>query len=282
MVPNAERWATDEGNYQVVGTSTTGFRTSEAYVRRNAVGSVRIVDRDQIAAQSWLLYFELRISRHGQPGIGNMRATDSSDRLVYVLDDDPAVRQTLSLILSSSGYSVICFADGPALLHAARVEAPFCILLDVFLGETSGIDILKQLNARQSYPAPIFVMSGRGTIPLAIDSIRCGACDFVEKPFKAGPLIEKIEAGARDFGGDFMPPGEHQPLTKREQQILRMAASGMTNRDIASALALSPRTIEYHRMNVMKKMHAKNPVELVHMYLATNPHLRHCLNVGMV
>jgi FixJ family two-component response regulator len=199
---------------------------------------------------------------------------DSSGRLVYVVDDDPAVRQTLTLILTGVGYRVICFADGPALVHAARAETPFCILLDVFLDSGSGVDILKQLNARQTYPAPIFVMSGRGTIPLATDSIRNGASDFIEKPFKAIRLIEVIEAGVRQFRIAQLPPGGDVPLTTRELQILRLVADGQRNQEIALELAISPRTVEYHRANLMHKMHVKNSVELVQKFLATHPRHR--------
>jgi FixJ family two-component response regulator len=203
-----------------------------------------------------------------------MRPTDCSKRLVYVVDDDPAVRQTLSLILTGVGYQVICFADGPALLHATRAETPFCILLDVFLDGASGVEILKKLNARQRYCAPIFVMSGRGTIPLATVSIRYGACDFIEKPFKATQLIEKIEAGARAFRVVHVPPGGDTALTKRELQVLRLIADGLRNQEIGLELAISPRTVEYHRSNLMHKMHTKNSVELVQKFLATHPRHR--------
>jgi FixJ family two-component response regulator len=203
-----------------------------------------------------------------------MGGAESSDRLVYVVDDDPAVRQTLSLILAGVGYRVICFPDGQALLDATREETPFCILLDVFLDGTSGIEILKQLNAGQRHCAPVFLMSGRGTIPLATDSILNGACDFIEKPFKAMQLIETIEAGARQFRIAHISPGGNVPLTSRELQIVRLVADGLRNKEIALELAISSRTVEYHRLNLMNKMHVKNSVELVQKFLATHPRHR--------
>jgi FixJ family two-component response regulator len=188
-----------------------------------------------------------------------------SERTIYVVDDDQAVRETLTIILSGYGYIIVCFADDKALLNAARKEAPVCILLDIFLEGKSGIQILKQLNAQSSYPAPIFIMSGRGTIPLAAEAIRAGACDFIEKPFKAEQLIEKLEAGLTEFRKTQESQNWHEPLTGREEQIMSMVVDGLTSKEIGDALGISDRTVEYHRINIMKKTHAKNVPDLVKM-----------------
>lgn len=102
---------------------------------------------------------------------------------IFVVDDDPAIREMLSLVLGAAGYDVICFADGAALLSVARTRSPICMLLDVHIPGQSGIDILKELRA-QDYPAPIFIISGSGDIAMAVDAIRSGALDFIEKPFR--------------------------------------------------------------------------------------------------
>src|ERR1700755_1669269 len=99
---------------------------------------------------------------------------------IFVVDDDPAVRDTLSIVLSSAGYEVICFADGVALLAVARTRTPVCILLDVNIPGRSGLDVLKELHG-EDYPAPIFMISGQGDIAMAVSAIKSGAIDFIEK-----------------------------------------------------------------------------------------------------
>src|ERR671926_1414151 len=119
---------------------------------------------------------------------------------IFVVDDDPAVRDTLSMVLSAGGYEVICFADGAALLQVARSRTPACILLDVHIPGKSGLDILKELHG-EDYPAPIFMISGQGDIAMAVSAIKNGALDFIEKPFRGSEIVarldEAIEAYAR-------------------------------------------------------------------------------------
>src|SRR3984885_10745141 len=114
---------------------------------------------------------------------------------IFVVDDDPAVRETLSMVLSVGGYQVICFADGAALLAVARNRTPACVLLDVHIPGQSGLDILKELRG-EDYPAPIFLISAPG-----VSAIKNGALDFIEKPFRGNELVallnEAIEAYAR-------------------------------------------------------------------------------------
>src|SRR6201986_2425424 len=119
---------------------------------------------------------------------------------IFVVDDDPAVRDTLSMVLSAGGYEVICFADGAALLSVARSRTPSAILLDVHIPGKSGLDVLKELHG-EDYPAPIFMISGQGDIAMAVSSIKSGAIDFIEKPFRGNQIVtrvrEAIEAYAR-------------------------------------------------------------------------------------
>src|SRR5579862_7066849 len=102
---------------------------------------------------------------------------------IFVVDDDAAVRDTLSMVLSAGGYEVICFADGAALLSIARSRTPSAILLDVHIPGKSGLDILRELHG-EDYPAPIFMISGQGDIAMAVNAIKSGAIDFIEKPFR--------------------------------------------------------------------------------------------------
>src|ERR1700759_5423392 len=148
---------------------------------------------------------------------------------VFVVDDDPAVRTTLSTVFERAGHAVTCFADGAALVAAARSGTPLCIILDVHIPGKSGLDILKQLNA-QDYPVPIFMMSGQGDIAMAVDAIKHGALDFIEKPFRGSDVIARVEAAieartqqeesesARESRRFYFPGRE--PLSRREQDVL--------------------------------------------------------------
>src|ERR1051326_2562478 len=164
---------------------------------------------------------------------------------VFVVDDDPAVRSSLSAVFQRAGYQVTCFADGAALVAAARSGTPLCIILDVHIPGKSGLDILKQLNA-QAYPVPIFIMSGQGDIAMAVEAIKNGALDFIEKPFKGSEVVARVEAAieaaaqrARTFSRPLNFPGR-EPLTKREQEVLTCILEGASNKDTAQRLGISP------------------------------------------
>src|ERR1700709_1011512 len=154
-----------------------------------------------------------------------MAENPSSRGEIFVVDDDPAVRATLSMGLSVGGYQVICFADGAALLAVARTRIPACILLDVHIPGKSGLDILKELRG-EDYPAPIFMISGQGDITMAVSAIKNGALDFIEKPFRGSEIVGRpgraMEAYARRQAESSASriaslhfPGR-EPLTRRE------------------------------------------------------------------
>src|ERR1700755_316423 len=109
---------------------------------------------------------------------------------IFVVDDDPAVRETISIVLSTGGYEVICFADGAALLAVARTRTPACILLDVHIPGRSGLDILKELRG-EDYPATIFMISGQGDISMAVSAIKNGALDFIEKALRGSEIVAR-------------------------------------------------------------------------------------------
>ena len=195
---------------------------------------------------------------------------------IFVVDDDPAVRDTLSMVLSAAGYQVICFADGAALLSVARSRTPSCILLDVHIPGKSGLDILRELHG-EDYPAPIFMISGQGDIAMAVTAIKNGALDFIEKPFRGseivGRLNEAIDAYARRKGENSGSriatlhfPGR-EPLTRREREVLEQFTSGASNKEAGRHLGISPRTIEDHRANIGKKLVARNAADLVRIVM---------------
>ena len=201
---------------------------------------------------------------------------------IFVVDDDPAVRETLSIVLSAGGYEVICFADGVALLAVARTRTPSCILLDVNIPGKSGLDILKELHG-EDYPAPIFMVSGEGDIAMAVTAIKSGALDFIEKPFRGNEIVarleeaigayarRKAEASASNIASLHFPGRE--PLTRREREVLEQFASGASNKEAGRQLGISPRTIEDHRANIMKKLGARNATDLIRIVMtaARNP-----------
>jgi FixJ family two-component response regulator len=197
---------------------------------------------------------------------------------IFVVDDDPAVRDTLSVVLSAGGYKVICFADGAALLAVARTRTPACILLDVHIPGKSGLDILKELHG-EDYPEPIFMISGQGDIAMAVSAIKSGALDFIEKPFRGSEIVarldEAIEAHARRKAensacriASMHFPGR-ELLTRREREVLEQFIAGASNKEAGLHLGISPRTIEDHRANVMKKLGARNAADLVRIVMSS-------------
>jgi FixJ family two-component response regulator len=196
---------------------------------------------------------------------------------VFVVDDDPAVRTTLSTVFERAGYAVTCFADGDALVAAARSGTPLCIILDVHIPGKSGLDILKQLDA-QDYPVPIFMMSGQGDIAMAVDAMNHGALDFIEKPFRGSDVVARVEAAIEaraqrdDNNGSSEPqrfyfPGR-EPLSRREQDVLAQIVAGASNKEAGRKLGISPRTIEVHRAHLMQKIGARNAADLIRIVMS--------------
>src|SRR6266540_3797443 len=191
---------------------------------------------------------------------------------IFIVDDDPAVLDSLSVVLSLEGYDAKGFSDGNSFLAAAKARTPACILLDVHMPGRSGLDILKELNA-QHYPAPILIISGKGDIPMAVEAIRNGALDFIEKPFDAQTVVTRIREvttawvrrrdGGRDLDATLTYFPGHDLLTPREREVLTQIRAGASNREAGRQLGISSRTIEVHRARIMEKLGAKNAADLV-------------------
>jgi two-component system, LuxR family, response regulator FixJ len=200
---------------------------------------------------------------------------------IFIVDDDPAVLDALSVVFRLDGFTVRGFADGGAFLAAAKARVPACILLDIQMPGRSGLDVLKELNA-EHYPAPIFIISGQGDIPMAVEAIRNGALDFIEKPFDADTVITRVRdaiaAWTRRANGGGLPDlallqflGQEQ-LTPREREVLTQIATGASNKEAGRELGISPRTVEVHRSRIMEKMGAKNAADLVRIVLGQQRH----------
>lgn len=192
---------------------------------------------------------------------------------IYIVDDDPAVRDALSVVFEMEGFSVETFEDGDSFVTAAKERVPACVILDVHMPGRSGIDVLKALSA-DSYEAPIFIISGQGDIPMAVEAIRNGAFDFIEKPFDADTVVARVREGieaqqnkgahANGEAGSF--PGADL-LTRREREVLGRITAGASNKEAGRELGISPRTVEVHRARIMEKLGAKNAADLVRIVL---------------
>jgi FixJ family two-component response regulator len=196
---------------------------------------------------------------------------------IFVIDDDTASRETLTAALESAGYRVICFADGAALLSEARSRIPVCVMLEVRMPDRDGLDILKKLRA-ENCPAPVFVTSANGDIATAVEAIRNGAQDFIEKPIFGSDVVDRIGAAIEELSqtGALPDISLHlpgcEPFTRRERDVLARIAVGETNKEAARTLGLSSRTIEGYRAKIMKKVGARNAAELLRRVLSQ----RHC------
>ena len=196
---------------------------------------------------------------------------DQPNREVFVVDDDPMVRDVLSEVFAQAGYQPISFVDGGSFVAAARERIPACVILDIYMPGRSGLEILKDLDA-PNYPAPIFVASGRGDIPSAVEAIKNGAFDFIEKRLDAATLVARVGDaikarsqlrqngnGSETLAAAF--PGS-ELLTRREHEVLTLIAASATNKEAAQTLGISQRTVEIHRAHIMHKLGAKNSVDL--------------------
>lgn len=199
----------------------------------------------------------------------------ASDSTLFVVDDDASIRAALALVFTRRSYDVTGFAEGDSFLAVARARTPSCILLDVNLPGRSGINVLKELNA-EHYDAPIFMISAQRHIPLAVDAIKAGAYDFIEKPFDPDAVVARVGRGIADWHGSLSNGnGELQALkfagaerlTPRERQVLSFIAAGASNREAAERLAISSRTVEVHRARIMDKIGARNAADLVRIVL---------------
>jgi two-component system response regulator FixJ len=206
----------------------------------------------------------------------NYMSQDKTDvKSIYIVDDDPAIRDALSMVFKMEGFEVSEFSNGEDFLSIVNQQPPSCVLLDIHMPGRSGMDILKEIDAA-TFPSPVFIISGRGDIPTAVAAIKMGAFDFIEKPFDAETVVDRVgEALARrakqspDDLVDKKFPG-HETLTPREREVLAQITAGASNKEAGRTLGISPRTIEVHRARIMEKLGARNAADLVRIVLAGN------------
>ncbi|NRG19578.1 response regulator transcription factor [Rhizobiales bacterium] len=192
---------------------------------------------------------------------------------IHIVDDDPAVRDALSVVFELDGFDVETFETGDDFLERISRATPDSVIIDVHMPGRSGIEILRILHDRQ-FDRPVFVISGQGDIPMAVEAIKQGAHDFIEKPFDAETVVrrlrEAIDARKRSDetvtrAPDDFPGAEN--LTPREREVLEQITAGASNKEAGRVLGISPRTIEVHRARIMEKLGARNAADLVRIVL---------------
>jgi two-component system response regulator FixJ len=190
---------------------------------------------------------------------------------IYVIDDDEAMRDSLNFLLESSGFGVTLFDNAQGFLDALPGLAFGCVVSDVRMPGIDGIELLKRMKTQHS-PFPILIMTGHGDVPLAVEAMKLGAVDFLEKPFEDDRLVNMIEAAIRQAEPAARSESVAQDiaarvasLSPRERQVMEGLIAGLSNKLIAREYDISPRTIEVYRANVMTKMQANSLSELVRL-----------------
>ena len=191
--------------------------------------------------------------------------------IVCIIDDDEAIRESLRLLLYAGGLSSFVYESADSFLEEEEHPTFDCMLLDMRMPGTDGLELFKILN-RKHLPYPVIFITGHGDIPLAVSAIKLGAYDFLSKPFQDGELLEKVRSAINYYQSSREHLLELQDLqtradscTPREQDVMRLLAKGLPNKGIAETLGISPRTVEIHRANVMDKMAADSLPALVRM-----------------
>ncbi len=193
---------------------------------------------------------------------------------VYVIDDDAGMRESLKALIVSAGYPVECFSSAEVFLDRADLDAPACALIDVYLKKMDGIALQKHLIANESRLA-VIMMSAYGEINQAVDAMRMGAVDFIEKPLDPDELLHRIAAvtAAAGQAESIQRMARYnaallQTLTPREHEVLERIVNGKANKRVASELSISTRTVETHRVHIMQKLKVDSLAHVVRLWFS--------------
>jgi FixJ family two-component response regulator len=196
------------------------------------------------------------------------------ESLVYVVDDDAGVRQSLTSLLQSIGMRVEAFGSAADFLKKGRIVdgiAAACLILDVRLPGTSGLDFQAQL-AKAGIHLPIIFISGHGDVPITVRAMKAGAVEFLTKPFREQDLLDAVQLALRrdrdrriQEKAVLQTRARFEALTAREQQVIGLVTTGLMNKQVAAELGVSEITVKVHRGNIMRKMNARSLPDLVRM-----------------
>jgi two-component system, LuxR family, response regulator FixJ len=199
--------------------------------------------------------------------------TMATEAIVHVIDDDEAVRHSIEFLLRTSGLTARTYDSASAFLDALPTIDPGCIITDVRMPGITGIELLRRLTEMR-IKMPVIVITGHGDVPLAVEAMKNGAVDFLEKPFEDELLLGSVRSALNRSQENAERDAERAEvearlatLTNREREVLEGLVAGKPNKIIAFDLAISPRTVEIYRANVMTKMEAASLSELVRMAL---------------
>ena len=236
---------------------------------KNVVGRVR--DPAEKCYRSSGGAIEASAKRRSAPGGKGSEAMSEEEAIVFVVDDDKAVREATADLLASVGLRAMTFRTAQEFLASSRPEVPGCLVLDVRLPRLSGLDLQREL-ARSPVSIPIIFITAHGDVPMSVQAMKAGAVEFLTKPFRDQQLLEAIEKAIERDRGDRQRRKEltelrnrFESLTPREHDVMARVVAGLLNKQIAAELGTSEVTVKIQRAQVMQKMRADSLPDLVRM-----------------
>jgi FixJ family two-component response regulator len=197
----------------------------------------------------------------------------SASPVIYVVDDDDGMRRALDTLLSTVGYKTAVYSRPTEFLAKFKPDAPGCLVLDIRMPDMSGLEVQQQLN-RMGSMMPVLFITGHGDVPMAVQAMKEGAFEFIQKPFRDQDLLDRINHALKQDAENRSTVARRaevqhrlETLTPRERQVMDMVVNGAANKVIAIDLNLSERTVEIHRAKVMEKMGARSVAHLVKLQL---------------
>ena len=202
-----------------------------------------------------------------------VKANDKAVPIIYVVDDDDGMRRALDALLSTVGYKTAVFSRPIDFLANFKPDSPGCLVLDIRMPDMSGLEVQQQLNRRGSM-LPVIFITGHGDVPMAVQAMKEGAFEFIQKPFRDQDLLDRINHALKLDAENRSTVARRadiqhriESLTPRERQVMDLVVDGAANKVIAIDLTLSERTVEIHRAKVMEKMGARSVAHLVKLNL---------------
>ena len=192
-----------------------------------------------------------------------------TDRVVYVVDDDDAVRSAVSLLFRTADLEVETFSSAAAFLAGARLDRRCCVLLDIRMPGMTGTELHGELCSR-GVQAPVIFITGHGDIPMAVEAMRKGAFDFIEKPFDDEHVLSQVLNALEDYDEEPASNDSLSMLSARQRAVLDRVLEGKPNRQIAHELSISLKTVEFHRARIMQKLGVRTAAELFRRCLGAN------------